>query len=75
MKYTLTKANLDGETGTANDNFPDMSGRQAPDQGDPQSDQIHKNVFMGKLEDMIHDSVNWGRKNSIWPYNFGLSCC
>ena len=75
MKYTLTKANLDGETGTANDNFPDMSGRQTPDQGDPQSDQIHKNVFMGKLEDMIHDSVNWGRKNSIWPYNFGLSCC
>ena len=73
MKYTLTKANLDGATGTASDNFPDMSERNAP--LDPQSDQIHKNVFMGKLEDMIHDSVNWGRKNSIWPYNFGLSCC
>ena len=30
---------------------------------------------MGKLEDMLHGAVNWGRKNSLWPYNFGLSCC
>jgi NADH-quinone oxidoreductase subunit B len=34
-------------------------------------DAIQKSVFFSRLENMIA----WGRKNSIWPFNFGLSCC
>lgn len=34
-------------------------------------DAIQRSVFFSRLEDMIA----WGRKNSIWPFNFGLSCC
>jgi len=34
-------------------------------------DYVRKNVVMTTLEDMLA----WGRKNSVWPFNFGLSCC
>jgi NADH-quinone oxidoreductase subunit B len=68
MKYTLTRVNPDGP----HDRYPI---EQSQTVSDPLEDQVHKNVFVGKLEEMLHGAVNWGRKNSIWPYNFGLSCC
>lgn len=33
--------------------------------------EIYQSVLLGKLSEM----VAWGRKNSIWPFGFGLSCC
>lgn len=44
--------------------------RQEPP--DPQFEQsIRRNVLMANLEAL----VAWCRKYSIWPFNFGLSCC
>lgn len=34
-------------------------------------DAVRSSVLFTKLQDL----VAWGRKYSIWPFNFGLSCC
>ena len=44
---------------------------------DPQPGQqtyeeaLRRNFLFAKLEDM----VAWGQSHSVWPFNFGLSCC
>jgi NADH-quinone oxidoreductase subunit B len=38
--------------------------------GDP-DEAVQRSVLFTRLDDMI----GWGRKNSIWPFAFGLSCC
>ncbi|MDP1620948.1 MAG: NADH-quinone oxidoreductase subunit NuoB [Bacteroidales bacterium] len=34
-------------------------------------EEIQRSVLLTRLDDM----VAWGRKNAIWPFAFGLSCC
>lgn len=64
MKYTLTKVNEKRKSMC----YP-LQKKEIV------SDPLSKNIYMNKLTKVIHKIVNWGRKNSLWPYNFGLSCC
>ncbi len=37
----------------------------------PLVDAVRESIVLTRLSDL----VNWGRKHSVWPFNFGLSCC
>lgn len=53
-----------------------FTGRETPRAAAPRdagsfTEAVRRNLVMGRLQDF----VSWGQKNSIWPLNFGLSCC
>lgn len=54
----------------------DSSSNSSPVGSDPTDrssfkETIGRLIVLSRLQDVLA----WGRKNSIWPFNFGLSCC
>ena len=73
MRFSLTKAEPGRQVSTT---APLLRGAPAgpaglPEAGGSFTDAVRRNMALTKLEDL----VAWGQKYSVWPFNFGLSCC
>ena len=71
MRFSITKATSGRLVSTT---APYLQGATPSDprpEGGSFTDAVRRNMALTKLEDM----VAWGQKYSVWPFNFGLSCC
>jgi NADH-quinone oxidoreductase subunit B len=51
-----------------------MTGQiEAPREGGdgPYAETVRRSVLLSRLQSLLA----WGRSHSLWPFNFGLSCC
>lgn len=74
MRFSITKAETGRLVSTTTPHLrATPPGQQAGRhiEGGTFTEAVRRNVALGRLEDM----VAWGQKHSVWPFNFGLSCC
>ena len=65
LKYLQGGSNMKWWLNKANDTTGNISGNGSMEEA------VSKSIMLTTVQDLLA----WGRKNSMWPFHFGLSCC
>jgi NADH-quinone oxidoreductase subunit B len=73
MRFSLTKAEPGKQVSSTAPLLRGSPFKPAGGQAENGSftDAVRRNIALSRLDDL----VAWGQKYSVWPFNFGLSCC
>ena len=71
MSTVYSEIELDRAEGEAIEALKASCQEPIPDPDKWLDEELHRNVLLTSVDYVL----NWGRKYSLWPVNFGLACC
>ena len=69
--YIYSDAELDRAEGEAIEALKAHSQQPIPDPDRWLDEELKRNILLTSVDAML----NWSRRSSLWPVNFGLACC
>ena len=69
--YVYSDAELDRAEGEAIEALKAHSQQPIPDPDRWLDEELKRNILLTSVDAML----NWSRRSSLWPVNFGLACC
>ena len=71
MSTSYSNAELDRAEGRAVELLKERSQQPIPDPDEWLEEELKRNLLLTSVDAIL----NWSRRSSVWPVNFGLACC